>query len=169
VADDEARHFELLQNRLIELGSYYGEWPAHDGLWEAAHATRHDLAARLAIVPLVLEARGLDVTPVMIARFKRQADDATVSILETILSDEVDHVAAGHRWFKYLCQKNGQNPAKLFQDLVREHYRGQIKPPFNDSARKAAGFDSTYYSPLVPETLKPTTYGGLAVPKSAIL
>ncbi len=169
VAADEARHFTLLERRLQEMGSFYGRWPAHDGLWEAAYATRHDLTARLAIVPLVLEARGLDVTPAMILRFRKQGDEATATILETILEDEIGHVAAGRRWFQYLCREKGQTATTLFHKLVREFYRGQIKPPFNESARRAAGFDPTYYLPLIKNAAPHTTYSGLTGPKRDIL
>jgi uncharacterized ferritin-like protein (DUF455 family) len=146
VADDEARHFLLLEQRLRELGSFYGEWPAHDGLWEAAEDTRHDLRARLAIVPLVLEARGLDVTPAMIQRFRSAGDKITAEILETILAEEIDHVRAGHRWFEALCRSHNQEPSAHFKHLLRQHYKGRIKPPFNVAARAQAGLPPEYYS-----------------------
>src|SRR5262249_22072048 len=141
-------HFNLLSVRLAELGSAYGDLPAHDGLWEAATVTAHDLTARLAIVPLVLEARGLDVTPEMIARLERAGDDASAASLGRIHSDEIGHVAAGQRWFAFLCQRRGDDPATVFQDMVRRYFTGSLKPPFNRGARDAAGFPAAYYEPL---------------------
>lgn len=124
VADDEARHFCLIRDRLKELGADYGDLPAHDGLWQAAEATRHDLAARLAVVPMVLEARGLDVTPPMIARLERLGDVDSAAILKVIYEEEITHVAAGERWFRYICQRQGAEVPKRFHALVREILRG---------------------------------------------
>ncbi len=104
VADDEARHFELLSERLKAFDSFYGALPAHDGLWQSAENTSHDLLARLAIVPMVLEARGLDVTPALIEKFKAAGDAESVAALEIIYKEEIDHVRAGQKWFDYLCQ-----------------------------------------------------------------
>ena len=146
VGDDEAKHFLLLAGRLESLGAAYGDLPAHDGLWQAAHGTRHDLLARLAIVPLVLEARGLDVTPAMIARFERLGDAESAAVLRTIYADEIGHVAAGRRWFEWLCEKRGAAPVDTWRGLVRTHFRGALKPPFNDEARAKAGFARDYYT-----------------------
>ncbi len=146
VGDDEARHFLLLADRLAALGAAYGDLPAHDGLWQAAHETRHDLLARLAIVPLVLEARGLDVTPAMIARFERLGDADSAGVLRIIYRDEIGHVAAGRRWFEWLCERRGVPPVETWRALVRAHFKGALKPPFNDEARAAAGFSDAYYS-----------------------
>jgi uncharacterized ferritin-like protein (DUF455 family) len=146
VGDDEARHFLLLAERLAALGAAYGDLAAHDGLWQAAHATRHNLLARLAVVPLVLEARGLDVTPAMIARFERQGDRDSAAVLGVIYRDEIGHVAAGRRWFEWLCTVRGLAPVETWRDLVRRHFQGSLKPPFNDAARAAAGFSAEYYS-----------------------
>ncbi len=148
VGEEEATHFTLLSQRLADLGFSYGDFPAHDGLWEAALATRHDLAARLAVVPMVLEARGLDVTPAMIARFGRMGDEKSVNVLKTILSDEIGHVAIGSRWFHYFCTKNDLSPRENWQRLVRKHFQGLLKPPFNDDAREVAGLPNDYYLPL---------------------
>lgn len=155
VADDEARHFLLLDDRLRALGAAYGDLAAHDGLWQAAAETRDDLLARLAIVPLVLEARGLDVTPAMIARFDRLGDPAfgdaeSAAALRTIYNDEIGHVAAGRRWFEWLCTWRGVAPVETWRGLVQRHFRGPLKPPFNDEARAAAGFSSAYYSVNAP-------------------
>jgi len=147
VAAEEALHFGLVRGRLEALGAAYGDLPAHDGLWEAATNTAHDLAARLAVVPLVLEARGLDVTPAMIERFERFGDDATAAVLRRILSDEIKHVATGRRWFDHLCSVQGIDPPSQFQALVKRYYAGLLKPPFNEAARTAAGFGASYYDP----------------------
>ena len=146
VAADEAMHFALLARRLAALGNGYGDLPAHDGLWEAAAATRHDLAARLAIVPMVLEARALDVTPTMIERMRFAGDEATARILERILSDEIGHVRCGTMWFGKVCQRDRSEPAATWQGLVETYFRGAIKPPFNDSARQAAGLPREFYA-----------------------
>jgi uncharacterized ferritin-like protein (DUF455 family) len=148
VADQEAAHFELVAARLTELGAAYGDLPAHDGLWQAALETRHDLLARLAIAPLVLEARGLDVTPVMIATLRRHGDEASAAALEVIYREEIGHVAAGKRWFDWLATQRGLEPASAFQDLVRRHFRGKLKPPFNTEGRAAAGLEPAFYGPL---------------------
>jgi uncharacterized ferritin-like protein (DUF455 family) len=148
VAAEEAEHFALLAARLAALGGEYGALPAHDGLWEAAAATAHDLLARLAVVPLVLEARGLDVTPAMIERLERAGDDGSAAILRRLYNDEIGHVAVGARWFDRLCIMRGLDPASTFQDRVRRHFSGSLKLPFNREARDAAGFPAAYYAPL---------------------
>jgi uncharacterized ferritin-like protein (DUF455 family) len=140
VAVDEARHFRLLAARLAELGMAYGDLPAHAGLWEMARKTAHDPLARMALVPRVLEARGLDVTPGMIARLRQQGDSASVAVLEVILDEEVRHVAIGSRWFAWCCARAGCEPAATFLALVSES-RGALRGPFNLAARRAAGFD----------------------------
>ena len=145
VASQEATHHALVSARLEALGSTYGELPAHDGLWQAAHATAHDLLARLAIVPLVLEARGLDVTPDMIEKLRRQDDGASVAALETIYREEVEHVAAGERWFRFECGRRGLDPVATYRELVRRYHRGGLKPPFNRAARDKAGFGAAFY------------------------
>jgi uncharacterized ferritin-like protein (DUF455 family) len=145
VADQEATHHALVSARLEALGSAYGDLPAHDGLWQAAQATAHDLLARLAIVPLVLEARGLDVTLEMIEKLKRQDDRASVAALETIYREEVEHVAAGHRWFQFECARRGVEPVATYRELVRRYHRGGLKPPFNRAARDKAGFSASFY------------------------
>jgi uncharacterized ferritin-like protein (DUF455 family) len=148
VAAEEARHFELLAHRLADFGASYGDLPAHDGLWEAAAATADDLLARLAVVPLVLEARGLDVTPQMAARLERIGDAQTAAILQRIYRDEIGHVAIGMRWFEHLCQIHGLDPEAVFHDRVRRCFKGHLKPPFNEEARAAARFPTRYYQPL---------------------
>lgn len=145
VAAEESAHFALLAARLGVLGAEYGDLPAHDGLWEAAAATAHDPLARLAIVPLVLEARGLDVTPGMIVRLERAGDVESAAILARIYRDEIGHVAAGRRWFEFLCASRGLDPHRAFRELVGCHFAGLLKPPFNHAAREAAGFPAEYY------------------------
>ncbi|MEP7221324.1 MAG: ferritin-like domain-containing protein [Novosphingobium sp.] len=138
-AADEAMHFALVDRHLRRLGSHYGALPAHDGLWEAADETRHDVAARLAVVPMVLEARGLDVTPGMIERVRGQGDRAGARILERILDDEISHVRFGANHFTAVANSRGEAMESLWETLVIRHFRGAVKPPFNDSARAAAG------------------------------
>lgn len=140
VAADEARHFAMLQARLAALGVAYGDFDAHDGLWEMAQKTADHCLARMALVPRVLEARGLDVTPGMIRRLRGQGDLASVAVLEVILAEEVRHVAIGSRWFAWCCEADGVAPGPTFLALVREHSRGAIRGPFNLDARQAGGF-----------------------------
>lgn len=139
VAVDEARHFQLLLARLHELGSDYGELSAHNGLWEAAEKTAHDPLLRMALVPRVLEARGLDVTPGMIHRLREVGDTQTVAVLEVILREEVRHVAIGSRWFRHLCAQRALAPEATFSRLLAEH-GVRLQPPLNLVARRAAGF-----------------------------
>ena len=146
VAADEAMHFALLDRRLRQLGSFYGELPAHAGLWEAAEATRDDALARLAIVPMVLEARGLDVTPATVERFRAAGDAPSAKILSRIYKDEVRHVRAGTAWFNEKCDEMGFNAVETWQSLVKSRFRGSVKPPFNDSARGEAGLTQDYYA-----------------------
>jgi len=146
VAADEAMHFALLDRKLKTMGSYYGALPAHAGLWQAAEATKHDVAARLAIVPMVLEARGLDVTPATLERVKSQGDHSGAKILSRILDDEIRHVAFGTKHFVALAQKLGKSPQNTWKSLVSEYFKGAVKPPFNDSARSAAGLSRDFYS-----------------------
>ncbi len=148
VADEEATHFLLLSDRLAAFGAAYGDLPAHDGLWQAAGETAHDLLARLAIVPLVLEARGLDVTPAIIANLERAEDEDSAAVLRRIYDDEIGHVAIGKHWFDHVCRARGLDPAPAYHDLVRKHFRGALKPPFNHDARARAGLDAAFYAPL---------------------
>ncbi|MES2491781.1 MAG: ferritin-like domain-containing protein [Pseudomonadota bacterium] len=145
VAADEAMHFVLLARKLRDLGSRYGALPAHDGLWESALATQTDVAARLAIVPMVLEARGLDVTPHMIVQTRAHGDERGARILERILDDEIRHVRFGVKHFGAVAAERGQPHDDLWKSLVRQHLRGAVKPPFNDSARASAGLSCELY------------------------
>jgi uncharacterized ferritin-like protein (DUF455 family) len=146
VAADEAMHFALLERLLVRLGSFYGALPAHEGLWDAAYETRHDVAARMAIVPMVLEARGLDVTPLMIERLKLAGDSTGVLILNRILDDEIRHVGFGSKHFAALCRNRHESAENLWKRLVESHFRGSVKPPFNDSARESAGLPRSFYA-----------------------
>jgi uncharacterized ferritin-like protein (DUF455 family) len=145
VAADEAMHFALLSRKLESLGSHYGALPAHGGLWQAAYETRHDVAARLAVVPMVLEARGLDVTPAMLERVMAAGDAGGAKILTRILDDEIRHVGFGTKHFRKCASEAGKQPQIMWRFLVREHFRGAVKPPFNDSARLAAGLSRDFY------------------------
>jgi uncharacterized ferritin-like protein (DUF455 family) len=151
VADEEGKHFLLLADRLGELGAAYGDLPAHDGLWQAAEETAHDLLARLAVVPQVLEARGLDVTPGMMAKLERVGDAASAACLKVIYREEIGHVAIGRRWYLWLCERRGLEPQATWQALVRRHFRGALKPPFNEAGRRAAGLEPADYLPLAEE------------------
>lgn len=148
VAADEAMHFALLERHLHTLGSHYGALPAHDGLWTYAHDTRHDVAARLAVVPMVLEARGLDVTPAMLERVRAAGDERGARILERILDDEIRHVRFGSNHFTDLAKRLGEDPSDRWKSLVFRYFRGNLKPPFNDSARLAAGLSRDLYTGL---------------------
>lgn len=148
VAADEAMHFALLARKLEGMGSRYGALPAHAGLWEAAHATRHDVAARLAVVPMVLEARGLDVTPATLERVAAAGDRHGAKILSRILDDEIRHVGFGTKHFLRCSTQAGMEPESHWQSLVKRHFNGAIKPPFNDSARLAAGLSRGFYAEI---------------------
>ncbi|KFG91901.1 Rhamnosyltransferase [Sphingobium herbicidovorans NBRC 16415] len=148
VGAEEAMHFAMLDRRLQQMGSRYGDLPAHDGLWQAASETAHDAMARLAIVPMVLEARALDITPATIQRFEGAGDLRTARILQRIMTDEIRHVSAGTTWFGYATSRAGLAPENHYQILVKRHFRGALKPPFNDSARRQAGLTLEFYSAL---------------------
>ena len=152
VAADEGRHFLLLRDRLRALGSDYGALPAHDGLWMSATGTAGDIAARLAVAPMVLEARGLDVTPATIAKLRQAGDDASADILQIIYDDEIGHVAAGRRWFGWICKARGiGDVAGEWRRLVRQHFDGVVKPPFNEPARAEAGMTLDFHATLAAE------------------
>lgn len=151
VGADEAIHFALLDRRLREFGSFYGALPAHDGLWEAAEDTAHDLLARLAVVPMVLEARGLDVTPATVERFEHSGDTKSGTILSRIYRDEIRHVSVGTKWFRKVSESQKIDTVPHWQRLVGKHFRGTLKPPFNDSARDEAGLSREFYSGLAVE------------------
>jgi uncharacterized ferritin-like protein (DUF455 family) len=148
VGADEAIHFALLDRRLRALGSSYGALPAHDGLWEAAEETADDVLGRLAVVPMALEARGLDVTPATVERFRAAGDERSAAILERIYRDEIRHVAVGTNWFRSTCESRNLAAVAEWKRLIGAHFRGVIKPPFNSSARDEAGLSRDFYEGL---------------------
>ena len=145
VADEEAQHFSLLHAHLQAMGWRYGDFPGHDGLWTMCERTREDVLARMALVPRTLEARGLDATPLIQAKLRRvDTPDAhaAVGILDIILRDEVGHVAIGNHWYRWLCERSGQDPEALYPQLVKRYEAPRLKPPFNLEARLRAGFSA---------------------------
>ena len=140
IAVEEATHFTLLEERLREYGAAYGDLTAHNGLWDMARRTSHDVLVRMALVPRVLEARGLDVTPAMIARIQQAGDADTAQLLDRILHDEITHVRAGTRWFRYLCEQRSLDPIPVFRALLREYLSRPVATPMNTQARSQAGF-----------------------------
>ena len=148
VAFEEAKHFRMVRERMQALGADYGDMPAHDGLWQAAHSTRNDLTARLAVVPLILEARGLDVTPSLQEKMRETGDIDSADVLKVIYEDEKGHVAIGAKWFRFLCAREKKDPATTFKQLVRANFRGALKAPFNDVARAEAGLTPSFYRSL---------------------
>ncbi len=153
VAAEEAQHYALLAARLGGLDAAYGDLPAHDGLWGAAMRTADDLAARLALIPMTLEARGLDTTPPMIERLRASGDDETADVLKVIYTDEIKHLAVGLRWFEFLCRNQGKNPEAAYGELIEARFPGGLRPPFNLEARGAAGMGQGY---LVPWLERPS-------------
>ena len=147
-ADEEAKHFNLICDVLEAMGSHYGALPAHAGMWRAAEDTVADLKGRLAVVPMVLEARGLDVTPGMIEIFRKAGDAGAIAALEVIYAEEVGHVAYGSKWFNWLCGRDGEDPKEVFHALVRRYFHGALKPPFNEEKRAEAGLPPDFYWPL---------------------
>jgi uncharacterized ferritin-like protein (DUF455 family) len=162
VAQEEALHFDLLQTHLSTLGFAYGNFPAHDGLWEMAERTKDDVLARLALVPRTLEARGLDATPAVRQRLVSVGDKAGAAILDIILRDEIGHVAIGNRWYHYLCQQRGLDPVATYTDLAQRYQAPVLRGPFNLQARRAAGFteaelDALAHAGAIP-ALSPSSY-----------
>jgi uncharacterized ferritin-like protein (DUF455 family) len=140
VAAEEAYHFSLLRDHLRDLGYDYGDFDAHNGLWEMALKTDFDPLVRMALVPRVLEARGLDVTPGIMAKLAAAGDQAAVDILKIIHRDEIGHVEIGSRWFQYLCHERGLEPANTFTTLISQYMAGKLKGPFDKVVRRKAGF-----------------------------
>ncbi|KAI0404743.1 hypothetical protein F4802DRAFT_218597 [Xylaria palmicola] len=148
VANDEAKHFSLLRARLEELGSHFGALPVHHGLWESAIMTAHNLRARISVIALVHEARGLDINPLTIDKFRTAGDMESVDVMTIIHNDEITHVTTGHRWLTWICQQEGTDPVQVFRLNVQNHFRGAVKGPFNTEARLQAGMDISYYEGL---------------------
>lgn len=141
VACEEARHFNLINDYLKDMGSYYGEFRAHNGLWDMVCKTRHDVLHRMALVPRVMEARGLDVTPGMMEKFRQRGDQRAVDILQVIYEEEIGHVAIGNRWYLYCCDRSKVDAKQTFRSLIKEYFAGRLRGPFNRPARLAAGFE----------------------------
>ncbi|WP_341861638.1 ferritin-like domain-containing protein [Gymnodinialimonas sp. 57CJ19] len=154
-ADEESKHFNLIADCLEVMGSHYGALPAHAGMWRAAQDTAGDLLGRLAVVPMVLEARGLDVTPGMIKIFQNAKNDPAaqqaVDAMQVIYAEEVHHVAYGSKWFHFLCGRHDLDPKEAFHDLVQRYFHGPLKPPFNEEKRAEAGIPPDFYWPLADE------------------
>ena len=163
-ASEESKHFNLICDCLENLGSFYGALSAHAGMWRAAQDTKTDLLGRLAVVPMVLEARGLDVTPNMIEIFKQAKETQAVVALELIYSEEVTHVAYGSKWFNFLCGRDDKDPKQVFHALVRKYFKGNLKPPFNAEKRADAGIPPDFYWPLTANIEYPAFLGGKNAP-----
>ncbi len=143
VAQEEAKHFALLRQHLLEQGHDYGDFVAHDGMWTMCENTRHDVTTRMALVPRTMEARGLDATPIIQAKLRKVGTPralAAVEILAVILAEEVGHVAIGNHWYHWLCQREGLDPTAFYAQVAAQHGAPRLKPPFNLLARKLAGF-----------------------------
>ncbi|WP_322014024.1 ferritin-like domain-containing protein [Paraburkholderia sp. J12] len=151
VAAEEAHHFSLLRVRLADYGHVYGDFPAHNGLWEMCERTRDDVLARMALVPRVLEARGLDASPPIRTRLKQAGDDESAAILDVILHDEVGHVRIGNHWFRYLCGARGLDPHAAWLALAQQYDAPKMRGPFNFEARRSAGFDETELQTLAAQ------------------
>ncbi len=154
-ADEESKHFKLLSDCLASYDSHYGALPAHAGMWQSADVTAHDILARLAVVPMVLEARGLDVTPGIIKLFKQAKDTQAVAALEVIYAEEVAHVAYGSKWFHFLCGRENRDPKEAFHTLVQTYFHSKLRPPFNEEKRADAGIAPDFYWPLTDAELRP--------------
>ncbi|MBY5971013.1 ferritin-like domain-containing protein [Ferrimonas balearica] len=150
-ADEESKHFNLICDCLESLDSHYGALPAHAGMWRAAEDTVDDIYGRLAVVPMVLEARGLDVTPNMIEVFRKAQLQNVIDALEVIYAEEAGHVAYGSKWFNFLCGRDGLDPKPKFHELVRHYFHGALKPPFNEEKRAEAGLPPDFYWPLADQ------------------
>ncbi len=149
IAQEEAKHFTLLREHLLSLGQDYGDFDAHNALWLMAERTQHDLLARVALVPRTLEARGLDASPAVKRKLVGAGDRRAGEILDLILDDEIGHVAAGNRWYRYLCQQRGLDPISTYAALAARHHAPKLRAPFNWEARRAAGFNETELAALV--------------------
>nr|WP_242665828.1 ferritin-like domain-containing protein [Paraburkholderia ginsengiterrae] len=148
VAAEEAYHFSLLSARLAEYGHAYGDFPAHDGLWDMCERTRDDVLARMALVPRTLEARGLDASPPIRARLLQAGDQASAAILDVILRDEIGHVLIGNRWFRHLCDEDSLDPHETYTRLADQYHAPKLRGPFNFEARRDAGFDDAELAAL---------------------
>ena len=141
IAKEEAKHFLLLQGHLSEMGFDYGDFPAHHSLWEMAERTKGDILARIGLVPRTLEARGLDASPVVKNKLVSAGDHAAGRILDIILEEEIGHVAAGNRWYRYLCDESQLDPISTYRQLIQQYDAPKLKSPYNLAARRLAGFN----------------------------
>ena len=141
IAQEEAKHFTLLRNHLVAMGFDYGDFPAHNALWDMAERTRHDVLARIGLVPRTMEARGLDASPGVKNKLISVGDLAGGEILDLILQEEIGHVAAGNRWYRYLCDQRGLDPVSTYAQLMAQYDAPKLRPPFNLAARRLAGFE----------------------------
>ncbi len=140
VAAEEGKHFALLEGYLNQHGQQYGDHPAHDSLWETVHATDHDVLIRMALIPRVLEARGLDVTPGIAEKLRQHGDHALAEILGIIYTEEIGHVEIGTRWFRHHCAARGLDARHTFRSLLDEYMTGRIRGPYDEPGRRQAGF-----------------------------
>jgi len=150
-ADEESKHFNLVSDCLENMGSHYGAMAAHAGMWRAAEDTKDDLPGCLAVVPMVLEARGLDVTPGMITLFEKAGEQPIVDALNVIYAEEVGHVGYGSKWFNFLCGRDNLDPRDVFHDLVQTYFHGALKAPFNEEKRAEADLPPDFYWPLADD------------------
>ena len=141
IAKEEALHFTLIRNHMLSLGFDYGDFDAHNALWEMAEKTKHDVLARVALVPRTLEARGLDASPAVKNKLVSVGDKKAGEILDVILKDEIGHVLAGNRWYRWLCRQRGLDPISAYADLTKKYDAPKLRPPFNFEARRLAGFE----------------------------
>ncbi|WP_228934594.1 ferritin-like domain-containing protein [Paraburkholderia saeva] len=148
VASEEAHHFSLLTARLADFGHAYGDFPAHDGLWDMCERTRGDVLARMALVPRTLEARGLDASPPIRARLQQAGDHESAAVLDVILRDEIGHVLIGNHWFRYLCDQAVLDPHETYARLAAQYHAPRLRGPFNFEARRDAGFDEAELAAL---------------------
>ncbi|CAI5702105.1 unnamed protein product [Peronospora effusa] len=173
IAGEEADHFTRWARRLTELGSFYGDLTVHEGLWDAVYETRQSILARLAVVHLIHESRGLDVFPNAVKRFEKADDKSSLEIINKNYREETTHVEAGVRWFRYVCERDGGDPIAKFHEIVPQYYKGKLKPPFNMEARSKAGMSEEWYLPLSLEPgvteKKPTSATTIEETTTAIL
>jgi len=148
IAQEEAKHFTLLREHLLGLGFDYGDFDAHNALWDMAERTKHDLLARIALVPRTLEARGLDASPAVKRKLVGAGDKRAGEILDVILHDEIGHVLAGNRWYRFLCEQRGLDPITTYAELAAKYQAPRLRAPFNLEARRAAGFDEAELAAL---------------------
>jgi uncharacterized ferritin-like protein (DUF455 family) len=154
IAQEEAKHFLLLREHLVSMGFDYGDFPAHNTLWDMAERTQGDILARIGIVPRTMEARGLDASPGVKNKLVSVGDHRAGEILDIILEEEIGHVAAGNRWYRYLCKERGLDPVHTYAELIAQYDAPKLRPPFNMPARRLAGFEEVELACLGNDLLK---------------